>query len=451
MPQVLVARVNCPSCGSPFQTPIEQVVDVRADPSAKMRVLNGLVNMAVCPQCGTRGTLSLPFLYHDPDKELALIYMPIESGRDNIERQQAIGKLTSAVMDQLPPEERKGYLLQPQEFLTMENLVNKILEEDGVTPEMIEEQKVKAQLLQRMLDATSDEALEAMIRENDAAIDADFLRMLTANLEIAQATGQTADIPRLLAVRNKLIELSSEGQVAKARSEMIEALRTDPTRDNLLELLIQATDEPTRELLVTFGRPLLDYRFFQTLTSRIESENDTGERERLIALRKQVLDVRDRLDRETRALYEERAALLRDMLLSDDPEALARRRSQDIDQAFFNVLAANLEEAQAAGDEQALNSLQAIWGLLLSMMEQTLPPEVRLFNRLMAAEDEAQIDELLHDGRDLVNERLIQLMEETEVNMREEGEAETADHLARVLEKAHSVAALETSAGISVS
>jgi hypothetical protein len=413
-------------------------------------VLNGLVNMAVCPQCGARGTLSLPFLYHDPDKELALVYIPMEAGRDNIERQQVIGKLTSAVMDQLPPEERKGYLLQPQEFLTMENLVNKILEEDGVTPEMIEEQKARAQLLQRMLDATSDEVLEAMIRENDDEIDADFLRMLNMHLEIAQTTGQTADIPRLLAVRNKLIELSSEGQVAKARSEMIEALRTDPTRDNLLELLIQADDEPTRELLIMFGRPLLDYRFFQNLTSRIESESDTDARERLTALREEVLDVRDRLDQETRALYEERAALLRDMLLSDDPEALTRRRSQDIDQAFFNVLAANLEEARAAGDEQALSSLQAIWGLLLRMMEETLPPEVRLFNRLMAAEDEAEIDELLRDGSDLVNERLIQLMEETEASMREEGESETADHLARVLEKAQGVAALETGVGISV-
>ena len=446
MPQVLVARVNCPNCGSPFQTPIEQVVDVRADPSAKMRVLNGLVNMAVCPQCGVRGTLSLPFLYHDPDKELALIYMPMEAGRDNLERQQAIGKLTSAVMDQLPPEGRKGYLFQPQEFLTLENLVNKILEEDGVTPEMIEEQKAKAQLLQRMLDATSDEALEAMIRENDVAIDADFLRMLTMNLEIAQATGQAADIPRLLAVRNKLIELSSEGRVVKARSEMIEALRTEPTREKLLDLLTHAADEPTRELLVTFGRPLLDYRFFQTLTSRIESEGDSDERERLTALRKEVLDVRNQLDQQTRVLYEERSELLRDMLLSDDPEALARRRSQEIDQAFSNVLAANLEEARAAGNEEAASSLEAIWSLLLRMMEETLPPEVRFFNRLMAAEDEAEIDELLQDGRDLVTERLVQLMEEAEARMREEGELETADHLARVLEKARSVAALETAA-----
>ena len=443
MPQVLLARVNCPSCGSPFQTPLEQVLDVRADPGAKMRVLNGLVNVAVCPQCGMRGTLSLPFLYHDPEKELALVYMPMEAGRDDLERQQAIGKLTTEVMESLPPEERKGYLFQPEVFLTLDNLANRILEADGVTPEMMEDQKAKTELLQRMLDASSDEVLEAMIRENDAAIDADFLRLLTVNVEIAQATGQAAGVPRLLAVRNKLFELSSEGMAARARTEMLEGLRSDPTRERLLKLLLQAPDGPTRELLIMFGRSLLDYGFFQSLTSRIEAAADDGERERLTALRKEVLEIRDRLDQETRALYEERSALLRDLLLSDDPRVLARRRSEEIDQAFFNVLAANIEEAQAAGNEEAVSSLQALWSLLLRMAEESLPPEVQLLNRLMAAEDDAEVDRLLQDNRDQVTERLVRFIEDVEARMREEGELEPADRLALVLERVRGMATLE--------
>jgi len=370
MPQVLLARVNCPSCGQQFQTPVEQIMDVRADPSAKMRVLNGLVNVAACPQCGMRGALGLSFLYHDPDKELALVYMPMEAGRDNLERQQAIGRLTSVVME----------------------------------------------------------------------------RMLTMNLELAQATGQAADVPRLLAVRDKLIELSREGRAAQARTEMLEALRTEPTREKLLELLVQAPDEPTRELLIVFGRPLLDYGFFQSLTSRIESAADDDERKQLTALRTEVLDIRDRIDRETRALYEERSALLRDLLLSDDLEALVRRRASELDQAFFNVLAANMEEARAARNEEALSSLQAIWGLLLQMREETLPPEVQLLNRLMAAEDDADIENLLQGNRDLVDERLIQLVEGMEARTREEDQVETADRLALVLEKAKNIAALAMAA-----
>jgi hypothetical protein len=420
---------------------VEQVLDVRADPQAKARVLNGLVNAAVCPQCGAGGGLNLPFLYHDPERELALVYMPMEAGRTDLERQQAIGKFTSAVMDDLPPEERKAYLLQPQVFLTMENLVNKILEEDGVTPEMIEEQKSKAQLLRRMLDATSDEALEAIIKENDSIIDGGLFQILTMNLEMAQATEQVADVQRLLAVRDKLLELSSEGQVIKARNETLEALRAEPTRDKLLELLIQVSDEHTRELLVAFGRPLLDYPFFQSLTSRIEAASDDDERERLTALRSEVLDIRDRLDEETHALLEERSALLRDLLLSDDPEEMARRRFSELDQAFLNVLRRNLEKAEAAGDEGAVEALQAILGLVLGLMEETLPPELQLFNRLIAVEDDTEVEKLLQENRDLVTERLVQFMGEAEANMRQEGSVETAERLALVLEKAKGMVA----------
>jgi hypothetical protein len=442
MSQVLVARVTCPSCRSQFQAPVEQVLDVREDPNAKVRVLNGLVNVASCPQCGTAGALNLPFLYHDPDKELALVYMPMEAGRDDLERQRLIGNLTTTVMNRLPPEERKGYLLQPQVMITQENLTSKILEADGVTPEMMEEQKVKAALLQRLVDATSEEVLEAIIKENDDAIDADLLRMLEMNLELTQSMGRAADVQKLLALRNKLLDLSSTGRETKARNEVLEILRADPTRENLLDLLVQTPDEQTRELLIVFGRPLLDYLFFQSLTSRIDAAPDEAEKARLTALRTEVLEVRDRLDEETRVLYEERSVLLRDLLLSDDPEALARRRFEEMDQAFMNLLAANLEQARSANDKQAAEALQAIWNLVLHLMEETLPPGLQLFNRLMTAEDEAEIEQLLEDNRELVTERLVEFIERAETQMREEEESiETADRLALVLNKARVMAA----------
>lgn len=436
MSQVMLARVTCPNCHNLFQTPVEQILDVKADPGAKMRLLNGMVNVAVCPHCKMGGALNLPFLYHDPDKELALIYMPMEAGRSELERQQAIGQFTSAVMDSLPPEERKMYLLQPQIFLTLENLTNKVLEADGVTPEMIEEQKARTELLQRLLDATSDEVLEAMIKENDASIDADFLRVVAMNLEMAQATGRAAAVQRIVALRDTLLKLSSAGQAAQARGEMLEALQAQPTGEKLLDLLIQASDESTRELLVTFGRPLLDYSFFQALTARIESTPDEAEKERLSALRSDVLDIRDRVDEATRALYQARAALLREMLLSDDLETMVRRHFPELDEAFLNVLASNLQEARAAGDEQSVQALQSVWNLILRLTEEAMPPQVRFINQLVAAEDDAEIESLLQENRDLVTEQMVQILEEAEASTRKDGRLETAERLASVLEKA---------------
>jgi TorA maturation chaperone TorD len=84
--------------------------------------------------------------------------------------------------------------------------------------------------------------------------------------------------------------------------------------------------------------------------------------------------------------------------------------------------------------------------LILRMMEEALPPELRLFNRLMAAEDEPEIESVLQANRELVTEHLVQLMEDAEAKMREEGQSESADHLALVLEKARGMVAPEVAA-----
>jgi hypothetical protein len=431
----MVTRVACPACRQPFQTPVQQIFDVKEDPSAKARVINGIINIARCPHCGAQGAMNVPFLYHDPEQELALVYMPMEVGGDREQREQIIGRLTRRVMDQLPSEERKAYLLQPEVFLTMDNLTKRILKEEGVTEEMLEAQRQKAELLQRMVDAASDEALEAMISANDETIDETLFYMLTRNLELAQAAGYEQDAQGLRRVREKLLELSSEGQAIRARNEILGALRDEPNREKLLELLIQVREKETREMLVAFGRPLLDYIFFQSLTSEIEAASGEEEKERLTKLRKEILDIRDQLDREAQALYAARAALLRDLLTSDNPRELARRRITEIDDAFLNVLGANLQEAQKAENEDALNALHEIWNVVIGLMEEAMPPELRLINRLMAAEDEVTIERLLEENRNLVTQRMAQFVEQSEAETREEGDTETAEQMALVLKR----------------
>jgi hypothetical protein len=188
-------------------------------------------------------------------------------------------------------------------------------------------------------------------------------------------------------------------------------------------------------MLVAFGRPLLDYIFFQSLTSEIEAASGEEEKERLTKLRKEILDIRDQLDREAQALYAARAALLRDLLTSDNPRELARRRITEIDDAFLNVLGANLQEAQKAENEDALNALHEIWNVVIGLMEEAMPPELRLINRLMAAEDEVTIERLLEENRNLVTQRMAQFVEQSEAETREEGDTETAEQMALVLKR----------------
>jgi hypothetical protein len=432
MPQQMMVRVTCPACQKPFQARVDQVLDVKQDPGAKARVLNGKVNVAQCPNCGMTGSMGLPFLYHDPEEELALVFMPMEAGGDNEDRQRIIGQLTRAAMDELPSEDRKAYLLDPQVFLTMDNLMKEVLKADGVTEEMIEEQHARGELLRRMFEATSDEALEAMIEANDEAIDTDFFYLLDRNLEVVQDSGMNNEVKKLTALRDKLLELSSTGQEIKERNELVEELRENPDRDTLLDLLVRAPDEDARELLISFGRPLLDYLFFQNLTSRIEAASDTEKKEQLTSLRKNVLDIRDELDAQIKALYQSRSQLIRDLLQSDDPETLIRQKAGKVDEVFLEILGANIQEAQKAGNKDAVQSLQKIWNLVEGLMEESLPPGLRLFNRLMRAGDEAEIERLLDENPAFVSEGVAKSLEQAEAETREE-DPEAADQIALIL------------------
>ncbi len=387
--------------------------------------------------------MNTPFLYHDPEHKLALVYMPMEAGGDRGRREQTIGRLTRRVMDRLPAEERKAYLLQPEVFLTMENLTKRVLKEEGVTEEMLEEQKQKAQLLQRMAQEASDEALETLIRESDEKIDEVFFYILTRNLDIVESVGDEESAEVLRRVREKVIALSTVGQAIGARKEALEALREEPSRERLLELLIEAQDEPAREMLIAAGRPMLDYLFFQSLTAQIEAAEDAEEEDRLTELRREILDIRDRLDEQVRAAYEARAALLRDLATSDNPKELARRRIDEIDEVFLSVLGSNLQEAQNRGDKESLEALRSVWRLVMDLIEEGMPPELRLVNRLMAAEDEQVIEQLLEENRNLVTEGMVQFIRETEAEAREEDDLETAEQMARIYEKMSSLLAQE--------
>ena len=70
----------------------------------------------------------------------------------------------------------------------------------------------------------------------------------------------------------------------------------------------------------------------------------------------------------------------------------------------------------------------------MQLVEESLPPEVRFFNHLMSIEDDAEIEQLLQQNRNMVTERLIQFMEEAETNMRETDSEETAERVMHVRE-----------------
>ena len=287
-------QIKCPQCGQPITAEVDQILDTGVDPQAKAKILSGAFNVAQCPHCNFQGPLATPFIYHDPAKELLLTYFPPELALPRDEQEKAIGSMINQVMENLPQEERKGYLLNPQPVLTIKGLQERILEEDGVTKEMIEEQEQRVKLIQRLMDM--DEAtLEATAKEEDENIDEQFFAILG---QLAQATasgGDEAGARKLAELQNQLLPLTTYGQKVQAQSEEIQAvvnelqeMGEDLTREKLLELVLDAMDNEVRlETLVGVARQGMDYEFFQQLSEKIDaSEGD--EKTNLGMLREKV-------------------------------------------------------------------------------------------------------------------------------------------------------------------
>jgi len=65
----------CP-CGQEFSYQSYEYVNVAANPALRYVVLAGLLNVAVCPFCGRRAEMPMPFLYSDPTCELLAYVHP---------------------------------------------------------------------------------------------------------------------------------------------------------------------------------------------------------------------------------------------------------------------------------------------------------------------------------------------------------------------------------------
>jgi hypothetical protein len=235
-----LVTITCPQCGVPFQAPVFSIIDVKHQPELKTALLSGQLNAAQCPSCGFVSYIAGPLLYHDPDKEFLAVYIPMQANIPEAERQQIIGELTNALMNALPPEERKGYMFTPQQFFDLENLIRKILELDGVTSEMIEASQRKIELLDRLLKLQGDEmAFNMAVAENKELLDREFFMILADAIGRYQALNQEDQVKALEALRERIMPLTEFGQRLLKQRKAVEALGPRPTREQVQEAILK--------------------------------------------------------------------------------------------------------------------------------------------------------------------------------------------------------------------
>ncbi len=446
----VTTAIACPFCRQPINIQVHQIVDANEQPELKQQLLAGRLNAFTCQYCRNSGALATPFFYHDADKELALLFIPMNVNAKEADQQRMIGKLTQQVMANLPAEKRKAYLLQPQQFFNLKTMIETILLADGITREMLAKEEARLNLLQELVEARDTAKLDDLIKAHEADFDLTMFQLLTSALSTAAAEQQREDFEQIQRIRDRAMELTALGQRVKRQQVTLDAFLANPTRETLLAQLLTAEDAEVREALLTLGRTLLDYPFFQALTGKLDAATKAGqtaEVERLAALRKEILAMRDKIDAQAQAVLESKVALIRELLALPDAELdkAVKDHLADLDDLFFEVLAQNLSAAQQSSDQQAFSRLQKLGDATMNAIQATQPPEVRFVNTLLQIQYPNQTKELLERNKQVLRPEFIAWMEGLAGELRESDRAEAADRLALVIEQAKEIAGMKIS------
>jgi len=433
-------RINCPNCRQPLVADIDQLFDVGQDPSAKQKILSGAFNLAACPNCGYKGMIATPIVYHDPNKELLLTYFPPELGMPINEQERTIGPLITRVTNSLPPEKRKAYLLQPQSMLTMQTMLERILAADGITKEMIQAQQDRMSLMQRLLNA-SDEAIDEIVGKEDTLIDGDFYNLLNRLIETAAINGDQESSKRLGELQKKLLPKTTYGRKIQEQSKDVEAaiqtLQAEGkslTREKLLEIVLKAPNETQLSVLVSLARPGMDYEFFRMLSERIDRARSDG-RERLIKLRDSLLEMTRAIDKQ----MEERLLLAKKniatILQANDIKETMNQNLAVVDEFFVQAFNEEMEAARKVGDLEKIGKLKQLEEVVDKASAP--PPEVALIQELLeVANSETDLLRKLEEHKTEITPEFMDILSNLLVRTESDEDAELKVRLNKVFSTA---------------
>ena len=385
------------------------------DPLAKQKLLSNASNFMACPACGYQGMLAVPIVYHDPEKELLLTFFPPDLNTPINEQEKQIGPIINRVMNDLPKEQRKAYLLQPQNMLTYQTLIEKILAADGITKEMLEDQQKKINLLEKLLK-TKKEDRPAVIEKEKELIDVSFFSILSRIVESAAAQGDEKAQQPLLELQEQLFELTEVGKNLYAQAKetetalkaLQEAGKDGLTREKLLEIIEKADSDTQISTIASFARSGLDYQFFQLLSEKIEKESKDKEKQRLTDLREKLLEITAEIDKQLQARLADAKKMLDTVLQEENIEAAISKNAAAIDEFFVQVLQSELSAARKEAD---LDRIQKLERIMIVIEKATAPPEaVQIFEKLLDHKNEKELDKLISENSEKINQEFLDIM-----------------------------------------
>lgn len=404
----------CPRCHQQMVAEIQQIFDLNQNPTDKERLLSGQINIAVCPSCGYQSAVGIPVLYHDPEKELLLTYFPSELGMPINEQQKVLGPMISQVVNKLPPEKRKGYLLQPQAMLTYDTLLEKILEADGITKEMIKDQEKKVNLLRRLL-TSSEDSIPGIIRQEEALIDQSFFALFTNLQNSAVQSHDEKVLKTLKSIQNVLLKETAYGREIKARAEStqnaiqdLQQLGDRLNQDTLLDLVLDSPDDAYMQTITGLARNGMDYSFFTKLSERI-NRADEESKKRFTDIREKLLTLTKQIDDAIVEQKQVRKAVFDEIMKDENIEQNVVKYARVIDESFMEIASTELQSARKNGDFLRSGKIQKVLDTVEKLSKP--PAEIEFLESLLTKTDETEIRAALTENRALVTDEFKALLD----------------------------------------
>ena len=440
-------NLQCPSCRRPFTGTVDTVIDPSIDPQSKVRLLSGQLNTLRCPNCGNPVTVAAPVLYHDASKELLIAILPMELNLTKDQQEKTIGDLMREL--KLAQNAMKGYVFQPRRALTMQNLIEQVLQADGVTPAMMEDQRNRVRLLENLMQ-TPPEMLPDFVKQHDAELDAQFFQTITMMAQRFAGEGRSDVAGQLLQLQQIIASLSTFGQELIARSQAeeetvaevaqeLEMLGEDATREDFLNMALNyANDDQRLQALVGLARPAFDSTFFQEMSVKI-GQAPADQRDGLEGLRDKLIELTTIIDQQTQMALQEAAGLLQEIVTAPDLDQAIAENLDLLDDTFMTVLQANVQEAQRRGDLNASARLKQVYDRVLAALRGNMQPELRFINDLLATESDEAASALLMEQAAQFGAPLLDMMDRVEQILASRGDSPTLQKLIFLREQAEQV------------
>lgn len=134
--------------------------------------------------------------------------------------------------------------------------------------------------------------------------------------------------------------------------------------------------------------------------------------------------------------------VLQSILQAPDLDRAIEEYLPELNDVFFAVLEANLENARKNKQEAAAKRLDEVKAKILTTLEQSLPPELRLIRDLLGQESDEQAEKMLADHAGEINDNFIASLKAAVADLEANSPGVPAERMKKLLAQAEKQAAI---------